>query len=188
VLLLNYALKFGYVYARWLGIVMTMFEKDPGSPKLLHLRAIHLYEWDWNLLMGVKWRHLLHLACDQKFINENCYGSMPGKECIDPVFVKELEYEIARLTRVAVIMNDDDSKANYDRIHAFIANVVGCSKGLDKKVCIVHGRTLKEAKFHVQTKMGISKRHIQHGRLYPLLQPIHCPHNFSTTKHCVAAH
>jgi len=119
--------------------------------------------------MGVKWRHLLHLACDQQFINENCYGSMPGKECLDPVFVKELEYEIARLTRRAVIMNDDDSKANYDRIHAFVANVVGQSKGLNKKVCIVHGRTLKEAKFHVQTKMGISKQHIQHGRFYPLL-------------------
>jgi len=98
VLLLNYALKFGCVYEHWLGIVMTMFEKDPGSPKLHHLRATHLYEWDWNLLMGVKWRHLLHLACDQKLINENCYGSMPGKECLDPVFVKELEYEIARLT------------------------------------------------------------------------------------------
>jgi len=94
---------------------------------------------------------------------------MPGKECLDPVFVKELEYEIARLTRLAVIMNDDDSKANYDRIHAFVANVVVHSKCLDKKVCIVHGRTLKEAKFHVQTKMGISERHIQHGRLYPLL-------------------
>jgi len=100
-------------------------------------------------------RHLLHLACDKEFINENCYGSMPGKECVDPVFFKELEYEIARLICMAVIMNDDDSKANYDRIHAFIANVVGRSKGLHKKVCIVHGRTLKEAKYHVQTKLGI---------------------------------
>jgi len=174
VLLLNYALKFGYVYERWLGIVMTIFKKDPGSPKLHHLRAIHLYEWDWKLPMGVKWRHLLHLACDQKFINENCYGSMPGKECLDPVFVKELEYEIARLTCRAVIMNDDNSKANYNRIHAFVANVVGHSKGLNKKVCIVHGRTLKEAKCHVQTKMGISKQHIQHGRFYPLLGTGQC--------------
>ena len=169
VLLLNYALKFGYVYERWLTIVNAMLEKDPGSPLLHRLRVIHLYEWDWNLLMGVKWRHLLHRACDQKLVNENCYGSMPGKECLDPVFVKELEYEIARLMRLGLIVNDDDSKACYDRIHAFIANLVGRSKGLHKKVCIVHGRTLKEAKYHVQTKLGISARHIQHGRFYPLM-------------------
>jgi len=121
--------------------------------------------------MGVKWRHLLHLACDREFINENCYGSMPGKECLDPVFVKELEYEVARLIRMAVFMNDDDSKANYDWIHVFIANVVGRYKDLHKKVCIMpwHDRTLKEAKYHVQTKLDISKRHIKHGRFYPLL-------------------
>ena len=134
VLLLNYALKFGYVYERWLGILVTILKKDPGPPKLHCLRAIHLYKWDWNLLMGVKWHHLLHLECDQKFINENCFGSMPGKECLDPVFVKELQYEIAHFIRLAVIMNDDDSKANYDWIHAFIANVVGRSKGLNKGV------------------------------------------------------
>jgi len=119
--------------------------------------------------MGVKWCHLLCLACDQKFVNENCYGSMPGKECLDPVFVKDLECEIACLTHLTVIMNNDDCKVNYNRIHTFIANIVNPSKGLNKKVCIVHGRTRKEAKCHVQTKPDISKRHIQHGQFYRLL-------------------
>ena len=146
-----------------------MLEKDPGSPKLHRLRVIHLYEWDWNLVMGVKWRTLLHHACDNKLINPHCFGSMPGKECLDPVFVKELEYEIIRLMRLAGILNDDDSASNYDRIHSFLANVVGQSKGLDRKVCIVHGRTLKEAKYHVKTQMGVSARFIKHGRFYPML-------------------
>ena len=91
--------------------------------------------------MGVKWHHLLHSACDKNLINPNCFGSMPGKECLDPVFVKELECEIAQLVRTPVVIKDDDSKAKCDRIHSFLANVVGQSKGLDKKVRVVHGKT-----------------------------------------------
>ena len=41
-LLLNYALQFGYPYDKWKSIVNTMLEKDKGIPKIHRLRVIHL--------------------------------------------------------------------------------------------------------------------------------------------------
>ena len=62
-----------------------MLEKDPGQPKIHHLRMIHLYEADYNLILAVKWRQLLHLACNNGFVNPSLFGSQPGKEALDAV-------------------------------------------------------------------------------------------------------
>ena len=70
-----------------------MLKKDPGNPKIHRLRVIHLYEADYNLLLGVKWRQALHHAVQHGFINDGCYGSQPGKEAKDALFIRELEYE-----------------------------------------------------------------------------------------------
>ena len=98
VLLLNYALQTGYSYSPWKRIVNTMLEKDHGMPKLHRLRVIHLYEADYNLILGVKWRQVLHHAVNEGMLNKGCYGSQLGKEATDALFVRELEYEISRLT------------------------------------------------------------------------------------------
>ena len=165
--LLNYALKFGYSYTRWQSIVNAMLEKDPGSPKIHRLRVIHLYEWDFNLLLCVKWRALLHHVCDNRLINKACYGTMPGHGSLDPVFIKELEYEMARLTRRPLIHFDNDAASCYDRIPCFLANLASRKYGMDKRVCIVQARTLEQAKYYLKTKFGISDEYAQHTQLCP---------------------
>jgi hypothetical protein len=52
--LLNYALSFGHSFTRWKTIVNVMIQKDPGNSKIHRLRVIHIYEADYNLLLGVK--------------------------------------------------------------------------------------------------------------------------------------
>ena len=165
--LLNYALKFGYSFTRWQTIVNAMLEKDPGEPKIHRLRVIHLYEYDFNLILCVKWRQLLHHACDHHLIDPNCYGSLPGKSALDAVLTKELEWEIHRLTRKALIQFDNDAASCYDRIPCFLANVASRKYGMSRHVCIVQGRTLKEAKYHLKTKLGISEEYVTHSFLAP---------------------
>ena len=93
--LLNYTIRFSHPYQPWTHIVNTMLEKDPGSPKLHQLQVIHLYKADYNLILGVKWRQVLHHACSQGYINPGCYRSQPGKEAMDALILQEMEYEMS---------------------------------------------------------------------------------------------
>jgi hypothetical protein len=52
--LINYATKHKYTYDRWKTIVNVMIQKEPGNSKIHRLRVIHIYEADFNLLIGVK--------------------------------------------------------------------------------------------------------------------------------------
>jgi hypothetical protein len=166
-LLLNYALQYGYSFDSWKMVVNTMLEKEPGNPRIHRLRVIHLYEADYNLILAVKWRQLLRFACDKGYINDNLFGSQPGKEALDCCFLRELEYEITRLTRKPIVHFDNDATSCYDRIPVFIANVISRKYGMDRRVCIVQGRTLAEAKYYLKTKLGISESYIQHCRAHP---------------------
>ena len=165
--LLNYALHFGKPFNNWKMVVNAMLEKDPGTPKIHRLRVIHLYEADYNLILAVKWRQLLHFACDNQFINPSHFGSVPGKEALDAVFLREMEYEITRLTRKPLIHFDNDATSCYDRINVCIANVVSRKFGQHRKVCIVEGRTLAEAWYHLKTKLEVSEEFVTHCRLHP---------------------
>jgi hypothetical protein len=93
----------------------SVLEKDPETPKIHRLRVIHLYEADYNLILGVKWRALLHHACHRCLMNPSQYGSQPGKETPDPAFLQNfIEYELARLTRKPVVRFDNDATSCYD--------------------------------------------------------------------------
>jgi len=61
-----------------------------------------------------------------------------------------------------VIHFDNDATFCYDRIPCFLANVVSRKYGMHRNICIVQGRTLAEARYHLKTKLGISDEHIQH--------------------------
>jgi hypothetical protein len=166
-LLLNYSLQFGYSFNSWKTIINTMLDKDNGSPKIHRLRVIHLYEADYNLILGVKWRALLQHACKSDLINPSQYGSQPGKEATDAAYIRELEYDIARLTRKSVVHFDNNATSCYDRIPCFLANVVSQTYGMHSKVCLVQGRTLAEARYYQKTKLGISEKFIQQSEAFP---------------------
>ena len=52
--LINYALRFNHSFDRWKTIVKVMIQKEPGNSKIHRLWVIHIYEADYNLLLGVK--------------------------------------------------------------------------------------------------------------------------------------
>jgi hypothetical protein len=166
-LLLNYAIKFGFVYPRWKVIVNSLIEKIPGDPKIHRLRTIHLYEWDWSLILGVKWRKLMQHAFDHGLLNKGCHGAVPGRSAIDAVFVKEMEYEICRLTRKPLVQFNNDAKSCYDRIPMYLGNLASRKYGMAKKLCELVGSVLEQARYHIRTKMGISDVFASHSREFP---------------------
>jgi hypothetical protein len=54
--LINYAMKYGYVWPRGKTVVNVMIKKEPGNTKMHCMRVIHLYNADYNFILGVKWR------------------------------------------------------------------------------------------------------------------------------------
>jgi hypothetical protein len=92
---------------------------------------------------------------------------MSGKASLDPVFIKEMEYEIVRLTRKLLVHFNNDATSCYDRIPCFLANLASRKYGQAARVCIMQGGTLQQAKYHLKTKFGISEEHVSHTRETP---------------------
>ena len=72
---INLAISNGYALQRWCKATNVMLEKDPGSPKLTRLRVIHLFEADYNLVLGQKWKELMEHCEKQNYIHTNQFGS-----------------------------------------------------------------------------------------------------------------
>ena len=148
-----------------------MLEKEPGNPKIHRLRVIHLYEWDYNLILSTKWRHLIHNVCDAGTLHPSIYGGVPGKSSLDPVFIKEMEYELCRITCHPLLQFDHDLKSCYDMIPVFLMNIESQSRQMHANVCKVQGMTLEEALYFVKTKLGISESYATHSRAHPWFGP-----------------
>ena len=88
--LINYALECGTTYKRWQTIANSILFKDADNIRLHRTRVIHIYEADYNLALGVKWRSAMHAAESFQVLNEGQYGSRNGRQATDPVFIEEL--------------------------------------------------------------------------------------------------
>ena len=123
--LINLAIENRYVYERWKTIVNFMILKEPQNYKINRLRVIHLYEFDFTLLMSIKWRHLIHQGIDKGNLDDGQFGGLPGRDATTPTFIEELQYDICRASRKPLIHFDYDATACYDRIIPNLASLLG---------------------------------------------------------------
>jgi hypothetical protein len=168
VALLNLAIQNSYSFQRWQTIVNVLILKEPGNLKIHRLRVIHLYEHDYNLILAVKWRQLIHSCAFNRKLNEGQYGAVPGRDAIIPTVIEELQYEICRASKRPLIHLDFDATACYDRITMNLASLISRSFGQDKNIAFINATTLKEAKYILKTKLGISEASYKHCLLFPI--------------------
>jgi hypothetical protein len=122
------ALTHGHVWKRWQNMVSVMIEKKPGLFLLEKLRTIHLFEADYNWILGLIFgRRMVHNAEKQQHLNESQWGSRPGRSTEEALIHKVLSYEISRNTRTPLGTLDNDAKACYDRIVMLFALLL-CQK------------------------------------------------------------
>jgi hypothetical protein len=57
--IINYCLLHGYSLQSWHQVVNIMILKEPNNHKINRLRVLHLFEADYNLVLGVKWQQLM---------------------------------------------------------------------------------------------------------------------------------
>ncbi len=168
VVLINYALRFGYSYQRWKTVVNIMIEKDQNNPKIHRLRVIHIYEWDYNLLLGMQWREMIYNSETLGTLNEGQFGSRPGHRASDVTMIEEMKNEISRASRKSIINFDKDATSCYDRILAALASLASRKHGVQRTVVMVNAKTLEEAKFKIKTMLGVTEEFYQHCELFPI--------------------
>jgi hypothetical protein len=145
-----------------------MIEKEPGNPQLHRLRVIHLYESDYNSLLGIKMRQVLHKAEDLQSLNSGTYGSRANRQAVDPTFIEVLQYDYASLTRWPEIKFSNDATSCYDRIIPSVSNVIARSMGLHKNIAKLHGTMLEQATYRIKTQLGICSGSYSHTEEWPV--------------------
>ena len=163
-LILQIAIKHQHVYERWKTIVTQMIEKEVGNPKLFRLRVIHLYECDFNLLLGICFRLLQQHMEDNKLINTGCYGGRPNRRAIDPVLVDITQTEMSMITRRPLVRFNNDATACFDCILVHLATVNTQSFGMPKAIAAIIGDFYEYSKYHIKTGIGVSKTYYKHTR------------------------
>ena len=63
-LLFNYGIRHFYVFDRWSNVANLMILKEHGNTKIHRLRVLHLYEADYNAILAIKSRQLIHHTID----------------------------------------------------------------------------------------------------------------------------
>jgi exonuclease III len=166
--LLNVALNNKYSYQRWKVIVNVMILKEPANYKLHRLRVIHLYEHDYNLVLGIKWKEIIRHSLHCNSINTYQFGGLPGKDSLTPTLIEELQYEISKASRRPLVHVDYDAESCYDRIIPSIAMLASRAYGMHRNICVINATTLQEAKYLLKTQLGISETAYSHSSLRPL--------------------
>ena len=166
--LINYAIHHSHCFERWSKVANFMLQKEPGNRKIHRLRVIHLYEADFNLLLGVKWRQLTHHCIDNHLLNPWQFGGLPGRDAMTPVFLEELQWEITRISCRPLLRMDFDATSCYDRIIPNLASLVARSFGQHRLLVAIHAKFLKQAKYLLKTKLGLSNEHYSDSELHPI--------------------
>jgi hypothetical protein len=154
----NVALTHGHVYERWKQIVSVMIEKKPGVFLLEKLRTIHLFEADYNWLLGLVFgRGMVYNAEEQHHLFDSQWGARPGRSTEQPDLHKTMSYEISRLTRTSLGTLDNDAKACYDRIVMVLALMLCQKHGVPQSACMMAAIALLTATYSIKTGFGISE-------------------------------
>ena len=155
--LINILIKNGIGLNRWRNVTNMMIHKLDGSFNINKLRVIHLFEADYNGLMGILFnRRVLYQAEDKKLINNNQWGGRPHRQAEDALMLKELTYNMAINTKTTLATFDNDATGCFDRVPCSVAMLASQRLGATKRRCRVQADTLQHIQHRLRTAFGTS--------------------------------
>eukprot|EP00957_Ditylum_brightwellii_P004963 377912-Ditylum_brightwellii.AAC.2 len=78
-----------------------MLEKDPGNPKIHHIRIIVIVEADMNMIIKVTWaRRLVPKAKDHNYLSRVQFKNLKGRTALDALLLKITMVDSLRLFRL----------------------------------------------------------------------------------------
>ena len=168
VAILNYVIQHNYSYKRRKQILNFMIYKEQGNVKIHQLQVVHIYEVDYNFLIGAVQREAIQQAQKLGKINQGQYGGCPGRDCTSVTYLEELRRDISILTRSAYTNFNNGAASCYNRILMSVASLSGRKYEVHKKVVYVHAATLKEAGYKLKLSSKTSNTSYRHCEKFPI--------------------
>ena len=165
------ALRHGFYLSRWTQVVNVMIYKKPGCIKLDKLRVIHLFEADFNLLIGIFFgRRAMHHQVDHSLLHLGQFGK-PHGECQDAAISKVLLNMVSSFTKTPLGQFESDATACFDR--EVMNFVLTCFKstGAPMGPLKMWEQTLYNIVHHVKTAYGVSASAYKFSKTSPIHGP-----------------
>jgi hypothetical protein len=115
----------GFILDRWTKVInVFMIYKKPGVYLIHKLRVIHLFEADYNFIIGTIFgRRAMYSGVDNDTLHTSQW-TQPGRQCLDVVVMRELTLAVAKMTRTHLAGFENDASACYDRIVMYLVSAI----------------------------------------------------------------
>jgi hypothetical protein len=153
----NLPYRYGFSPKRWQRALDVMLEKKPGVKQLSTLRAILLFEADFNQNNKRLGREMLFRAEKANVVAIEQYGSRNNMSATDQSLNKALTFDLWRQFRQRGALCSNDVKACHDRIVHNCASLCLQRIGTREQPIISMFETIQKLRHHVSTIFGESK-------------------------------
>lgn len=158
----------GFSPERWQKGRDIMLEKKPGIRQINTLRAILLYEADFNQNNKRLGREMLHRAEKHNAVAPEQYGSRKNMSAVDQSLNKALTFDLWRQQRQRGALCSNDAKSCYDRIVHNVASLCMQRVGTPPGPIESMFQTIQSLSHHVRTVFGESESGFKHEGLVPI--------------------
>jgi hypothetical protein len=155
--MLNLSNTKGFALDHWKTVVNVMIYKKPGVYLIDQLRVIHLFEADYNFMIGfIFGRRALYSGVAQHTLHPSQWAQ-PGRQCADVVVMRELTLSMAHMLKIELGGFENDAAACYDRI---LMNMMGAAierMGVPEGPLRLQEEVLLNIIHYLKTGFGISR-------------------------------
>jgi hypothetical protein len=146
----------GFILDRWTTVINVMIYKKPGVYLMSKLRVIHLFEADYNFIIGTIFgRRAMYSGVDHHSLHDSQWAQ-PGRQCSDVVVMRELTLAVAKLTKTPMAGFENDAAACYDRIVMNLVSAIFDRMGVPTGPLRLQEQTLLRVVHYLKTGFGTS--------------------------------
>lgn len=164
----NLPFRYGFALNRWKKGLDVMLEKKPGVRQISTLRAILLYEADFNQNNKRLGRDMLRRAEKFGCVALEQYGSRKNLSAVDQSLNKILTFDLWRQFRQNGALCSNDAKSCYDRIVHNCATLCMKRIGTPQAPIVSMFATIQELSHHVRTIYGESVKGFSQNGSVPI--------------------
>jgi hypothetical protein len=164
----NFPLKSGYSPRRWQQGIEVMLLKQANNFYINKLRAILLFEADFNHNNKRIGRCLMQHAEENQWIALEQYGSRKQVSAIDHCLNKRLSFDIIRQYKHPAAICVNDMKGCYDRIVHSVASICMQRMGMTMGPLRSMFFTLQNLQHFIRSAHGVSTKSFSASEVHPV--------------------